>query len=407
MANIEINITENGTTTLATAGKYCDRNVDVVVDVAGAGGVELPEEAYVITGDCQYRFGFNGWNWFIDMFGDKITTKDISQASNMFSSSNSITSIPFEFNFVDGGCYVNNMFSNCNNLTSVQSIDFNQTNTYKDCQSMFSNCHHLTSIGTIKNLYPSALNTFFSSCYRLRELPTFENLNLSRIRSYNYANISSMFSSCYSLRNIPSDFLRELYAGGTSTSYQGLYNAFNLCYALDELVGLPVNEATTITSNMFTTTFNKCCRVKSIVFETNDDGSVKTANWKSQTIDLAGGSTADYAVGNAFARTWVTDYNSGITEDKRVWNDETYQALKDDADWFTDNRYYSRYNHDSAVETINSLPDTSAYLATAGGTNTIKFRGDAGALTDGGAINTLTEEEIAVATAKGWTVTLV
>jgi hypothetical protein len=67
---------------------------------------------------------------------------------------------------------------------------------------------------------------------------------------------------------------------------------------------------------------------------------------------------------------------------------------------------YCRYNHDSAVNTINSLPDTSAYLAEKGGTNTIKFRGTLGSKTDGGAINTLTEEEIAVATAKGWTVTL-
>lgn len=31
--NTQINITENGTTTLATAGKYCDRNIDVKVDV--------------------------------------------------------------------------------------------------------------------------------------------------------------------------------------------------------------------------------------------------------------------------------------------------------------------------------------------------------------------------------------
>lgn len=35
MANTQINITENGTKTLATAGKYCDRNIDVNVDVAG------------------------------------------------------------------------------------------------------------------------------------------------------------------------------------------------------------------------------------------------------------------------------------------------------------------------------------------------------------------------------------
>ena len=73
-------------------------------------------------------------------------------------------------------------------------------------------------------------------------------------------------------------------------------------------------------------------------------------------------------------------------------------------DWFTEKIKYSRYNHDSAVRTINSLPDTSAYLASVGGTNTIKFKGASGTKTDGGAISNLTESEIAVATAKGWTV---
>lgn len=33
--NTQINITENGTTTLATAGKYCDRNIDVNVEISG------------------------------------------------------------------------------------------------------------------------------------------------------------------------------------------------------------------------------------------------------------------------------------------------------------------------------------------------------------------------------------
>ena len=106
-------------------------------------------------------------------------------------------------------------------------------------------------------------------------------------------------------------------------------------------------------------------------------------------------------------KKYILNYNSGITADKEVTDDATYQALKNDPDWFTCDIKYSRYNHDSAVRTINSLPDTSAYLATAGGTNTIKFKGAAGSATDGGAINTLTSEEIAVATAKGWTVTFV
>ena len=66
----------------------------------------------------------------------------------------------------------------------------------------------------------------------------------------------------------------------------------------------------------------------------------------------------------------------------------------------------SVYNHDSAVETINSLPDTSAFLAEVGGTNTIRFFRILGANTEGGAIGNLTAEEIAIAAAKGWTVAL-
>lgn len=37
MANTQINITTNGTKTLATAGKYCDRNIDVNVTVPASG----------------------------------------------------------------------------------------------------------------------------------------------------------------------------------------------------------------------------------------------------------------------------------------------------------------------------------------------------------------------------------
>ena len=129
-----------------------------------------------------------------------------------------------------------------------------------------------------------------------------------------------------------------------------------------------------------------------------DNNLPYSCNWKSQVIDLS-------FVGYSSSYDYILNYNSGITQDKNVTNNTTYRALKNDPDWFTGSPYYSRYNHDSAVRTINSLPDTSSYLATAGGTNTIKFSQLEGADTDGGAINTLTSSEIAVATAKGWTVT--
>jgi hypothetical protein len=102
-------------------------------------------------------------------------------------------------------------------------------------------------------------------------------------------------------------------------------------------------------------------------------------------------------------------YNSGITIDKCIYDDATYQALKNDPDNYVCGypsekpHHYSRYDKASAIRTINSLPDVSG----SGGTNTIKFKGEAGLKTDGGAINTMTPEEIAVATAKGWTVSFV
>ncbi|MBQ2377714.1 MAG: hypothetical protein II297_04860, partial [Clostridia bacterium] len=126
--------------------------------------------------------------------------------------------------------------------------------------------------------------------------------------------------------------------------------------------------------------------------------------WKNQLLDLTD------SVGYAQYPGYLSDilgFNSGITSDKKVTDAATYEELKNDPDWFTDKMAYSRYNHTSAVETINSLPDTSEYLATSGGTNTIKFRSAYGSSTDGGAISNLTEAEIAVATAKGWTVTLI
>jgi hypothetical protein len=166
---------------------------------------------------------------------------------------------------------------------------------------------------------------------------------------------------------------------------------FNSCYALDKIENLPVMEVST-TSNMFQSFARYCGRLSHFTFAT-DNGTPYVRAWKNQTIDLT------EQIGNT-SIGMMTNYNSGLTEDMLVQTDEQYQAMKDD--YITNKDEYSRYNHTSAVETINSLPDCSA-----GSNNTIKFLGASGSATDGGAISNLTEEEIAVATAKGWTVSLV
>ena len=207
-----------------------------------------------------------------------------------------------------------------------------------------------------------------------------------------------MFAYCYSLRKLPD--LSWFDGRNTFISYSSIYYyMFYLCCSLDEIVDLPVFKASNSpTRDGFEKGFYGCYRIKEMTFKTGTDSAPRAdSGWTSQIIDLS--QNIGYYAYNAYQ---ILGYNSGITADKEVTDDASYQALKNDPDWFTGNPAYSRYNHDSAVNTINSLPDCSS-----SGTNTIKFLGASGSATDGGAINTLTAEEIAVATAKGWTVTLV
>lgn len=431
MSELNINVAGGSSTRLLTAGKYCDKDILIVasgseaepaviealeitangtytapdgvdgyspvtVNVAQDGGP--PEEAFLVRGDCSYRFANGGWDWFINQHGSKITTENISGATNMFSGSK-ITELPFDFNFTDNGCVCGYMFSSCE-VTHIPAIDFKQTNTYKTTISMFQSCYKLKSIGKMSNLYLENISYMFSACRNLRYLPEMENWNFSRIHSYSYSPANSLFAHCNSLRSIPETFVESLRGIWTSTYSNIFANFIQECSSLDEIRGL-VGCTTSATSNMFMSTFDKCYRLKDVIFAT-DNGTPYVRNWKNQTIDLT--SMVGFCVGaGGDVKNYILNYNSGITADKEVVDDATYQALKNDPDWFTCKIEYSRYNHDSAVNTINSLPDVSA----SGTGNIIKFRGAAGSLTDGGAINTLTEEEIAVAAAKGWTVTLV
>ena len=344
-----------------------------IASITTGGGSGIEVEPIVLSGDCSYSCSGPLASKFIELFGDKITTNNLT--------------------------IINNMFKNCE-LTNIP-FELNMTSSYAPCASLFEGSKNLEILPRMNNFYPNTMNNTFCNCYRLRTIPedVFNNWNYSRIHSYSWADLSKMFYCCMSLRNIPESFLKNIYSAGGG-SYNLPYYGFYFCYCLDEIRGINLNPNTEMTSNLFNYTFDKCSRVKDIIFDCNEDGSSKIIRAKNQSIDLT------RYVGYAYDTTSILNYNSGITADKRVTDDATYQALKNDVDWWTTDIAYSRYNHDSAVRTINSLPDTSAYLASSGGTNTIKFQGASGSATDGGAINTLTEEEIAVAIAKGWTVTL-
>lgn len=354
--------------------------------------LEIPViEPVVLTGNCQYACSGGMGSAFIKNFPDKISTKNISNAGYMFYKFQG-EEIPFDINFEDGtSVYMAYMFSE-SKLKQIPNITYKGT-SYQSMGYLFNRSTELEELPYIFNAYPSDMSYMFYGCNRLRNIPEdyFDTWNFSAMNASTYYSMSNMFYGCWSLRNVPTSFLKSINSKSTS-SYYLLYNyGFSDCYSLDEIIGFPVMKGA-LSSNALNNTFDNTFRLKRMTFNFDEN----TYAWKNQTFHLTkniGWLTA------SSLKTYILDYNSGITADKEVVDDATYQALKDDPDWFTCDIKYSRYNHDSAVETINSLPDV-----TGGSGNTIVFKGEAGELTDGGAINTLTDAEIAVAAAKGWTV---
>ena len=372
MANVEVELTgldENGNEFKYTPLEMSDKVNKLMT---------IPDEALNLTGNCTYRFAYDGSNWLVNTAGDKITTNNITDASYMFYTTSTLREIPFEINLANNA-KIEYMFGN-SGIKEAPKVNF------------------LTFTSRIN------FSNFFGNNPYLRELPEWlgdlmeQSYNISS--GYVFGPFSNMVGSCRSLRKIPDKVMKYMDVINPSGYYYvaSYGTPFRGCSSLDELINITCDNYA-FTSNQFSYYFGSLNRVKNITFATNEDSTPFTRTWKNQTIDL----TDSVGYSSYSDVQYILNYNSGITADKEVKDDATYQALKNDPDWFTKNLDYSRYNHDSAVNTINSLPDCSA----SGGTNTIKFEGQAGALTDGGAINTLTEEEIAVATAKGWVVSFV
>ena len=319
---------------------------EAIKNIPDVGGYNIPNELLNCSGNCTNMFSAPCHNPFIEKYGSLINT-NISSSTEMFYDNRKIKNIPFEFNFTSG------------------------TN---GGHGMFKNCYYLKSIGDFNNFKPSSLTSMFESCCYLRYLPNFNNCDFSA-----FDNTRFFLDDCYSLRTIKESLLKSIHA----------VIEFNSCYALDELNGLYYKSGST--SN-----FDYCFRLKNITFAMQQDGTPYSDS-SSRTFNP---SKFGYIYDSYYKKS-IISYNSGITADKEVTDDATYQSLKNDPDWWTKKREYSRYNHDSAVRTINTLP-----ICTNKTSSTIQFYGNAGSLTDGGAISNLTPEEIAVASSRNWTVAI-
>lgn len=335
----------------------------------GGGGGELTEEDLTFTGDLE-KFNYNGrMSKIIKKYGSKMR----------FNSVNNLKAAFF------GKDPLNSDFSNW-------TISLSRCN--------LTNCFMSSSITGFPKFQGTviSLKTLFWLGESMESIP--DDL-FSAVTEFSYkeaeSDYSGIFSGCKALKKVPLWFGNMAFTvkAGQISSYSSVYyNTFFNCYKLKELILPIIPSPANLRSNSFDKTFNNVRSMRKFIFAPPPAGN-EAVLWTHQTINLA-----DTNCGYSISAVQMTGHI--------ISDDETYNLYKNDPDAWADKLEYSFYNHDSALETIRSLPYTE-YFDTPHDQlqNVIRFYGKSGEKTDGGAINTLTTTEIAIATNKGWTVSFV
>lgn len=127
MANIQIPITENGTTTLATAGKYCDRNIEVNVNVPSA---EPPTDWLAefmdkyqanLEAANSFNYAFAGRGWTDETFNPPRPIIVTGACAQMFNQAQiTSTKVPITIDSADTSNQ--SIFAYCSDLITIPSL---------------------------------------------------------------------------------------------------------------------------------------------------------------------------------------------------------------------------------------------------------------------------------------------
>ena len=256
--------------------------------------------------------------------------------------SSSILKIPDNFTF--SGTSASYMFSGCKNLKSIPLLD---TSGVKTMNYMFSYCSSLETIPLLDTSNVLDMQYMFQYCTNLKTIPL---LNTSKCIGFN-----NMFRDCQSLTSIP--------LIDTSKAQQMQF-MFNYCSSLTEIPQLDTGNVTS-----FYNTFYGCNNLTTVpkLNASKATYMIQVFASTSKLTDFGGFEN----LGQAYSTTASENYNNYTLDLKNCPN----------------------LTHDSLMNVINNLYD-------------IKTKGCNNQKLSLGSTNLakLTEEEIAIATNKGWNV---
>lgn len=281
------------------------------------------------------------------IFGD-IELDDTSSAY-MFTGCSNLEEVPlFDTSKVT---YMNHMFYGCKKIANIPL--FNTANVI-NTSYMFMNCIELITVPLFDTSNDGTMASMFNGCSKLEEVPLFNTAKVT--------NMARMFYSCSSLISVP---LIDTLNVGDMTSM------FSKCSNLEEVPAFNTSNV-----RYFKEMFSDCLKLTTIPLLDSEkivqiDGVVSNC---SNLMNIGG----------------FKDLGKAYTQKSSNYGTYTLNLSK-----------CTKLTHESLMNVINNLYDLNLTYDVANGGTLYKQTLNLGSTNKA----KLTEEEIAIATNKGWNVT--
>ena len=270
---------------------------------------------------------------------------ELNTVGNLYrNASNRVIRVGFDTSNV---VYMNGMFSDCGTLIAISQFD---TSNVTNMRGMFNSCINLTYIPHLDTSNVTDMSSMFTGCSKLTTIPLMDTSNVT--------NMSSMFASCAALTIIP-----QLDTSNVTSMSQ----MFSNCSKLTELPDFNCVKVTNFGGSSYSSWLYYCSNIKKI-----------------GVVDCDSVTNIGYFFGNG-NRTYLTEFGGcrNLGKASSVSN--------------TNGSYFMTYapnlTYESVMNVINGLYDrASAGLSVL----TLKLHANHLAM--------LSEDDIAIATNKGWTI---